>query len=162
MSKFQAEALGTRHNRGKVRSVVTAFALLLGANVGMSTVEAQGPVTVSNPINRTFETECPQGFTLTETYTGTETTRHFSDGRQQTQVKLSSEFSNSVSGETLESTTPFMITFDSGEVAIVGITSRVGNESINTGRTLQDQETGLVISDAGPNDPIPNLCGALS
>jgi hypothetical protein len=146
---------------------VAFMAALVTANVLTPAALAEQPIATTTSFDRTFTTDCPQNFTLIEHYSGTQTIRRFSDGGQQTQVKLNSEFTNSVSGETLQSFEPFMITFGPGTIYEVGVVFRVnkpgeGIIALDAGREVYDSTTGLAVFDKGPSDSSPNLCVVLA
>lgn len=98
---------------------------------------------------------------------GVETTRRFSD-RQQTQLRVTSSFSNSATGLTYQSTTPWTITFKPSETVVyAGITGRLnvpgqGSVALDAGRVMYDWATGVPIFDAGPSEVLPNLCNLLA
>ena len=144
------------------RLLVTACSALL-AFAASSSAEGTEPVTTVDEFDRTFTFDCPQGFTLIEHYTGTETIRRFGD-RQQTQIRLVSEFTNSVTGSTFRSTTAWMYTFyPENTVSVVGVTFRLtipgqGVIALEAGRVVYDWQTGKVVFDAGPSQPLTNFC----
>jgi hypothetical protein len=150
----------------RLLSVANITVALLGATlVATSMAQADAPVTTTTTFDRTFTFPCPQGFDLISRYTGSETIRRF-DGTQQTEERLVSSFTNSISGETLTSVTPWVITFRPDTVSFVGVTFRlnepgVGLVAIDAGRVVYDRQTGEVILEDGPADTRPNLCTAL-
>lgn len=142
-------------------------ALLAAAFATAPPAAADAPVTTLSTFERTTTLDCPQGFTLVERYEGTERTRLLDDGTQQTHVRVTAQFTNAASGESLTSVTPFLITARPGEtVSFVGTTFRVvapgeGAVAVDAGRLVFDW-SGDVIFERGPSDAAPNLCALLS
>lgn len=128
---------------------------------------ATEPIRTIDAFDRTFTFSCPQGFTLTERYLGREVIRRFGDGRQQTQVLLTSSFSNSVSGKVLSATVSYMYTYAGANVSMNGVTLRINKPGegvvvINAGTLIFDSQTGAVTFSRGPSGDQPNLCNLLS
>ncbi len=148
------------------RTALAAAALALPAAVGATPAVASPPNTFVDTFSYSIDFPCPQGFTLNELHQGTETIRQH-NGRQMTFVHLVSQISNSVTGETIKSTTPSKYTFSGETTSIVGITMHIkgqgaGQNYIDTGRTIYNSPTGDILFDKGPSDDRPNLCVLLS
>lgn len=152
----------TKFKKG-LRSTAAALAMVAGLTANAPHASAGKPETTHSAIDILFTSQCPQGFNLEEQYTGTQTVRRFENGRQQTQLHINSEFTNSVSGESFESTNAFMYTFTPEGLSLVGLTVRLnkpgeGVVSIESGRTIFSNQTGETMFDSGPNKDPLNLC----
>ena len=150
------------------RCCIALSSLLIAATALVAPARAQRPVTHVETAERTFTVECAQGFQLVEHYEVTETIRRFDDGGQHTHGRVTAQFTNATTAESLRSTSSFLIVFEPGEqVSFVGVTFRLtapghGALAVDAGRLVFDWHSGDVIFERGPSDLRPNLCAVLA
>lgn len=153
------------HSLRLVIIITVLVASILGLDLAHQASAAQ-PITTIEKFDNTFTFDCPQGFTAIEHYVGSETIRRFSNGAQQAAERVNATFTNSVSGLSLSSETPFLYKFTPTTVTVVGATFRLnkpgqGVISLDAGRAVYDAQTGEVIFDSGPSDAQLNICTVL-
>lgn len=164
MKALLGEGTNQTSRRAMLLGGLTALSLFAANAAAPRAAEAARPSTQKVVQTQTLLNECPQGFTSQQQDNIQQTVRIFESGRQQSQIRVDSIYTNLTSGKDLRANNSFMITFGEDQVAFSGLVLHVvvpGEGSvIDAGRFVFDRQTGSTILDRGPTENL-NICNAL-